>query len=89
MNEIKLQADAQAAGQPLKHFWNFCVGAGRANEGLRADWQEHLRLAVKECGFKYLRFHGLYHDDMFVYREEKGRAIYNFQYVDILFDKLL
>ena len=89
MNEIKLQANAQAAGQPLKHFWNFCAGAGRANEGLRADWQEHLRHAVKECGFKYLRFHGLYHDDMFVYREEKGRAIYNFQYVDILFDKLL
>ena len=86
---IELKADACSAGQPLKHFWNFCVGAGRANEGLRADWQEQLRLAVKECGFKYIRFHGLYHDDMFVYREEQGRAIYNFQYVDILFDKLL
>lgn len=86
---IELKAHAGAAGKPLKHFWNFCVGAGRANEGLRADWQEQLRFAVKECGFKYIRFHGLYHDDMFVYREEKGRAIYNFQYVDILFDKLL
>lgn len=86
---IDLKADAGAAGQPLKHFWNFCVGAGRANEGLRADWQEQLRLVVKECGFKHIRFHGLYHDDMFVYREENGRAIYSFQYVDILFDKLL
>jgi xylan 1,4-beta-xylosidase len=89
MSEIHLKADAKAGGQPLAHFWNFCVGAGRANEGLRADWQEQLNLAVKECGFKYIRFHGLYHDDMFVYREENGRAIYNFQYVDILFDKLL
>lgn len=86
---IELKASAGAPGRPLKHFWNFCVGAGRANEGLRADWQEQLRFAVKECGFKYIRFHGLYHDDMFVYREENGRAIYNFQYVDILFDKLL
>jgi xylan 1,4-beta-xylosidase len=86
---IELKANASAAGEPLKHFWNFCVGAGRANEGLRADWQEQLRLAVQECGFKYIRFHGLYHDDMFVYREEHGRGIYNFQYVDILFDKLL
>lgn len=86
---IELKANASAAGKPLNHFWNLCVGAGRANEGLRADWQEQLRLAVKECGFKYIRFHGLYHDDMFVYREEKSRAIYNFQYVDILFDRLL
>ena len=86
---IELKANASAAGKPLKHFWSQCVGAGRANEGLRADWQEQLRLAVKDCGFKYIRFHGLYHEDMFVYREENGRAIYNFQYVDILFDKLL
>ena len=86
---IDIKANASDAGQPLKHFWNFCVGAGRANEGLRADWQEQLRLVVEECGFKYIRFHGLYHDDMFVYREENGRAVYNFQYVDILFDKLL
>jgi xylan 1,4-beta-xylosidase len=86
---IELKANASAAGTSLKHFWSECVGAGRANEGLRADWQEQLRRAVKECGFKYIRFHGLYHDDMFVYREENGRGIYNFQYVDILFDKLL
>lgn len=86
---IELKANAYDIGTPLKHFWSECVGAGRANEGLRADWQEQLRLAVKECGFKYIRFHGLYHDDMFVYREVNGCAIYNFQYVDILFDKLL
>jgi len=86
---IELKADANAPCHHFKHHWNFCVGAGRANEGLRADWQEQLCRAVKECGFKYLRFHGLYHDDMFVYREENGRAIYNFQYIDILFDRLL
>ena len=44
---IELKANAIAVGTPLKHFWNLCVGAGRANEGLRADWQEQLRLAVK------------------------------------------
>jgi len=86
---IELKANAGEAGKPLKHYWSFCVGAGRANEGLRADWQEHLRLAVKECGFKYVRFHGLFHDDMFVYREERGQPVFNFQYVDTLFDALL
>ncbi len=48
-----------------------CVGAGRANEGLRADWQQQLALVKKECGFKYIRMHGLLTDDMGVYREDR------------------
>jgi xylan 1,4-beta-xylosidase len=74
----------------LNRSYNFCVGAGRANEGLRADWQRQLRLAKKECGFRYIRFHGLLTDDMGVYREDKlGNPVYNWQYIDELFDFLL
>ena len=37
-----------------------------------------------------MRFHGLFHDDMFVYREDEQPApIYNFQYVDDVFDRML
>jgi xylan 1,4-beta-xylosidase len=86
---IELRADSADQGVPLIHYWNRCVGAGRASEGLRASWQEQLRKAHAECGFQYLRFHGLFHDDMFVYREENGQPVYNFQYVDELFDRLL
>ena len=85
---IQLTAEARAAGVPLHHFWNVCVGAGRAAEGLRACWQEQMQLAVKHCGFRYVRFHGLFHDDMFVYRKN-GKECFNFQYVDELFDRLL
>lgn len=74
---------------PLKQFWSSVVGAGRANEGLRADWQRHLGQASSACGFQYVRFHGLYHDDMHVYREVDGRPTYNFQYIDSLFDAML
>jgi xylan 1,4-beta-xylosidase len=86
---IELRADRLGGGTKLAHFWSVCVGAGRASEGLRAGWLEQLRRAHAECGFRYVRFHGLFHDDMFVYREESGRAVYNFQYVDELFDRLL
>ena len=66
-----------------------CIGAGRANEGLRADWQQQLAYVKKECDFKYIRMHGLLTDDMGVYREDKnGIPEYNFQYVDVLFDFL-
>jgi len=66
------------------------VGAGRANEGLRADWQQQLGTVQREIGFDYIRMHGILHDDMGVYREDKqGHAQYNFQYVDALYDALL
>jgi xylan 1,4-beta-xylosidase len=87
---IRISADAHAPGQPLVHFWSKVVGAGRANEGLRATWQEELKTAHRFAGFEYVRFHGLFHDDMFVYREdEQGHPIYNFQYVDDVFDRML
>jgi len=74
----------------LNTMFNECVGAGRANEGLRADWQQQLAYVKKECGFRYIRFHGLLTDDMGVYREDKnGKPEYNYMYVDALFDYLL
>jgi xylan 1,4-beta-xylosidase len=67
-----------------------CIGAGRANEGLRADWQQQLAYVKKECGFKYIRMHGLLTDDMGLYREDrKGNPEYNFQYIDVLYDFIL
>ena len=87
---LTLSAHAAGTGQVLAHHWSRTVGAGRANEGLRADWQRQLRDAVRDCGFRSVRFHGLFHDDMFVLTEDAtGRRVLNFQYVDALFDALL
>lgn len=78
----------KAAGQ-LNTMFNDCVGAGRANEGLRADWQQQLAYVRKECGFRYIRMHGLLTDDMAVYTEDgKGNPVYNYMYIDVLFDFL-
>ncbi len=66
------------------------VGAGRAEEGLRADWQQQLATVQDEIGFHYLRMHGLLNDEMAVYTEDKqGNPEFNFQYVDTLYDALL
>jgi xylan 1,4-beta-xylosidase len=87
---IVLRVAADAAATPLDHYWSRVVGAGRANEGLRADWQRQLAEVRAACGFEYVRFHGLFHDDMFVYTErDDGTGVYNFQYLDALFDALL
>ena len=83
-----IAADASVIRGPMNRMYNFCVGAGRANEGLRADWQRQLRRAHEDCGFRYVRFHGLFCDDMGVYQEDGGKPVYNWQYVDELFDFL-
>lgn len=66
------------------------IGAGRANEGLRADWQQQLAEIKRDTDFKFIRMHGLLTDDMAVYRiDDKGREQYNFQYIDALYDYIL
>jgi xylan 1,4-beta-xylosidase len=82
-----IKADVGVEKGPVNRMFDLCVGAGRANEGLRADWQRQLITSHRECGFRYLRFHGLLCDDMGVYSEDKsGRPVYNWQYIDELFD---
>jgi len=82
--------DYNGESEALNTMPTLCVGAGRANEGLRADWQQQLTETVNDCGFRYLRFHGLLSDDMGVYKvDPSGNEVYNWQYIDVLFDAML
>ena len=41
----------------------------------------------RRFGFTYLRFHGIFDDDMHIYQEnEDGSPWFNFAYADLLFD---
>lgn len=87
--ERLINIDFNVEKGPLNTMFKECVGAGRANEGLRTDWQQQLAYVRKECGFKYIRMHGLLTDDMAVYAQDKnGNPQYNYMYVDVLFDFL-
>ncbi len=90
MPERVINVDFNQVSKPMNTMYKQCIGAGRANEGLRADWQQQLAYVKKKCDFKYIRMHGLLSDDMAVYREDnKGNPEYNYQYVDALYDYLL
>jgi len=88
--ERVISADFNKVKGSLNTMFKECIGAGRANEGLRADWQQQLAYVKKSCDFKYIRMHGLLTDDMAVYTEDgKGNPQYNYQYIDALYDYLL
>src|SRR5579885_2671957 len=57
VQERAINVDFTKSSGALNTFFKECVGAGRANEGLRADWQQQLSYVRKECGFKYIRMH--------------------------------
>lgn len=85
-----INVDFNKTAGTLNSMFKECVGAGRANEGLRADWQQQLAYVHQQCGFKYIRMHGLLTDDMAVYTEDnKGNPVYNYMYVDALYDYLV
>ena len=90
MTTIPVSIDCSASpGEPLVPYWRVCVGGGRVGEALRADFQKHLEMVQRDFPFSYIRMHGLFHEDMMVYREENGQPIYNWQYVDLVYDHWL
>ncbi|SCL89522.1 GH39 family glycosyl hydrolase [Sporanaerobacter sp. PP17-6a] len=74
-------------GTYFKHYWEKLITFTRASEGLREDWQKQFKILQKEIGFKYIRFHGIFSDDMMICNlDENCSIVYNWNYVDKLFD---
>ncbi len=82
--------DVRQSAEPFKHYWSEGVCAGRANEGLRAGWLEQLKTVKEYCGFRYVRMHGIFCDDMCIcFENPNGEMSYNWQYVDEVYDRML
>jgi len=89
-NPQKVVIDAHAPGRPFPHFWEQTFGSGRAVLTLRESYRSDLREVKKVTDFRYVRFHNILHDEVGVYDEdEHGTPIYNFAYVDQIYDGLL
>ncbi len=73
----------------LLHTWRDLVGVTRANALLTADVQALLARMQNEIGFSYVRFNGIFSDDMHVYAEDtSGRPVFSFAHVDKALDFL-
>src|SRR4051794_7625421 len=82
--------DAQAQTSPFPHFWEQMFGSGRAILTLRESYRNDLRAVKQITDFRYVRFHAILHDEIGVYNEdEHGAPVYNFAYVDQIYDGLL
>src|SRR5437870_1597275 len=85
-----ITVDAAAPTQPFPHFWERMFGSGRAVLSLRESYREDLRAVRAVTAVAYVRFHAILHDEVGMYSEDsKGEPVYNFSYIDQIYDGLL
>ncbi|MEI6197489.1 MAG: xylan 1,4-beta-xylosidase, partial [Verrucomicrobiota bacterium] len=78
------------ADRELQMPWRNAIAVGRAADLLRSDLLEHLRWLQREVGYRYCRFHAVFHDDMAVaVRRPDGQIAYQWHLVDKVYDSLL
>jgi xylan 1,4-beta-xylosidase len=87
--ERAITADMAKSVAPRDMAWQDCVGADHPGILLRTDNLAQLKLVHDETGFKYIRFHGIFHDDMGAYREVDGKPVHDFSKVIAVYDAIL
>ncbi|MBR5421862.1 MAG: xylan 1,4-beta-xylosidase [Lachnospiraceae bacterium] len=74
---------------------DYCIGTGRMSLALHKEYHDQLKLVQEHIGFKHIRGHGLFTDDMAIYQEFRQdffnpdspyEVEYNFTYLDRVMD---
>ena len=101
---VQVSVDAKGQATPFPHFWEQTFGSGRAILSLRDEYRKDMDAVHEVTGFKSIRFHGIFNDDVGVYDPARKytnpgvlkdtvavetSGIYNFSYVDQIYDGLL
>ncbi len=79
---------------PFRNLTTECVGTGRVDLALHREYQDELRAVQALCGFRHIRGHGLFSDQMGIYQQRRDRdgntvTEYCFTYLDRVMDAWL
>jgi len=85
----KVEVDLSRAGAPVDRFFDLSIGSDYPGTLIRDDSQAQLATATKELGFRYIRFHAIFHDVLGTVRETNGKISYDWSGIDRLYDALL
>ncbi|MDP9008789.1 MAG: glycosyl hydrolase family 39 [Pseudomonadota bacterium] len=89
-SDEEVMIDPSAPHHSFPHYWEQMFGSGRAILTLRDSYRRDLRSLKNATDFKFVRFHAILHDEIGVYDEDMhGKAVYNFSYIDQIYDGLL
>ena len=84
-----VDVDVAKATQPLDRFFDLSVGSDYSGTLSRDDSQAQLKTAVDELGFRYIRFHAIFHDALGTVKQgPDGKVTYDWTGIDKLYDNL-
>ncbi len=82
-------ASIQDTSGPVNRFFDFSVGSDYSGTLIRNDSQDQLQMVTDELGFRYIRFHAIFHDALDTVQVQNGKIVYNWTKIDQLYDNLL
>lgn len=85
----QISVDVSKAGAPIDRAFDLSVGADYAGTLIRDDSLAQLKTTVDELGFRYIRFHAIFHDDLGTVKVVNGKTVYDWTRLDQLIDALL
>jgi xylan 1,4-beta-xylosidase len=85
----EVAANVKDARGPVDRFFDLSVGSDYPGTLIRDDSQAQLKLVTGELGFRYIRFHAIFHDVLGTVRVENGKTVYDWAKIDQLYDDLL
>ena len=98
---MKIVIDHNAKKSKTDFSWQYGMGNDHAATLLRSDVKEHIKYIHEELGIKYIRFHGIFDDNMLVYTVlgdnkyfsglpgNQRLGEFNFHEVGIVYDNVL
>ncbi len=82
--------DSNTSTKAFPHIWEQMFGSGRSILTLRESYRQDMKKVKNVTEMKYVRPHAIFHDEIGIYDEDaNGKPIYNFSYVDQIYDGLL
>ena len=84
-----IPVDLGATSGPVDRFFDLSVGSDYPGTLIRADSQSQLKTTTDELGFRYIRFHAIFHDVLGTVKTANGKAVYDWTKIDELYDDLL
>ena len=78
-----------ATAGPVDRFFDLSVGSDFPGTLLRPDSQVQLKVVADELGFRYVRFHAIFHDVLGTVRIANGTVTYDWSRIDQLYGELL
>jgi xylan 1,4-beta-xylosidase len=85
----RIPIDVKAPTVARDRFADLSVGSDFPGTLIRDDSLAQLKTAQQELGFRYIRFHGIFHDVLGTYKVVNGKPVYDWTRIDYLYDKLL